>query len=81
MSDGKCTVDDVIRHIDGYLERGAENILGLGCDLDGTDLPEGFGGVGDLERIAEAMTERGYSDELIEKIFWKNNFEFIKRNF
>lgn len=81
MSDEKCTVDDVMRHIEGYLERGAENVLGLGCDLDGTDLPEGFGGVGDLERIAEAMAARGYSDRLIEKIFWKNNFEFIKRNF
>lgn len=77
----KCTVDDVMRHIDGYLERGAENILGLGCDLDGTDLPEGFGGVGDIAKLAEAMSSRGYSDEMIEKIFWKNNFEFIKRNF
>ena len=81
MSDGKCTVDDVMRHIDGYLERGAENILGLGCDLDGTDLPQGFDGVRDIERLAEAMARSGYSDELIEKIFWKNNFEFIKRNF
>jgi membrane dipeptidase len=81
MTDGKCTVDDVMRHIEGYLERGAENVLGLGCDLDGTDLPEGFGGVGDLERIAEAMSYHGYSDELIQKVFWKNNYEFIKRNF
>jgi membrane dipeptidase len=81
MTDGKCTVDDVMRHIEGYLERGAENVLGLGCDLDGTELPEGFGGVGDLERIAEAMSYHGYSDELIQKVFWKNNFEFIKRNF
>ena len=81
MTDGKCTVDDVMRHIEGYLERGAESVLGLGCDLDGTDLPEGFGGVGDLERIADAMSYHGYSDELIQKVFWKNNFEFIKRNF
>ena len=80
MTDGKCTVDDVMRHINGYLERGTENVLGLGCDLDGTDLPEGFCGVEDIERLAEAMSSRGYSDRLIEKIFWKNNFEFIKRN-
>ena len=76
-----CTVDDVMKHIEGYLELGAENILGMGCDLDGTNLPEGFAGVDDVEKIAEEMAKRGYSDELIDKIFWKNYHEFIKRNF
>lgn len=76
-----CTVDDVMRHAEGYLERGAENVLCLGCDLDGTDLPKGFSCVGDLESIAEAMAKRNYSDYLIEKIFWRNQYEFIKRNF
>lgn len=76
----KCTVDDLMRHVEGFLERGAENNLGLGCDLDGTDLPEGFSGIHDLEKIAEEMAKRNYSDNLIEKIFWKNNFEFIKNN-
>lgn len=81
MTDGKCGLDDVMRHVEGYLEKGAENVLGLGCDLDGTDLPEGFSGVDDLVRIAEAMAKRGYSDALIDKILWKNEYEFIERNF
>ena len=76
----KCTVDDLMRHVEGFLERGAENNLGLGCDLDGTELPEGFAGVHDLEKLAEAMAMRNYSDTLIEKIFWRNNFEFLKNN-
>ncbi len=77
----KCTVEDIMRHIDGYLELGARDVLGMGCDLDGTGLPEGFTGVHDIESIADEMAKRGYSDELIDKIFWKNNYEFIKRNF
>lgn len=77
----RCTVDDVMRHVEGFLSLGAENALGLGCDLDGTDLPDGFSGIDDLEKIAEAMAKRNYSDSLIEKIFWKNNFEFIKKEF
>lgn len=77
----RCTVDDVMRHVEGFLSLGAENALGLGCDLDGTDLPDGFSSVGDLEKIAEAMARRNYSDDLIEKVFWKNNFEFIKAIF
>ncbi|MBQ8409669.1 MAG: membrane dipeptidase [Clostridia bacterium] len=81
IEDGKdCKLDHVMRHVEGFLERGAENILGMGCDLDGTDLPDGFDGIDDLERIAEEMARRNYSDALIEKIFWKNHFEFVKNN-
>ncbi len=81
MSDKRCTLDDVMRHLEKYLELGGENVLGMGCDLDGTGLPEGFGGVNDLSRIAEEMEKRGYSEELIEKLFFTNEYEFIKRNF
>ena len=80
MTSESCNVDDLMRHVEGFLSLGAEDNLGLGCDLDGTDLPDGFSGIGDLEKIAEAMAKRNYSDALIEKIFWKNNFEFIKNN-
>ena len=77
----KCTLDDVMRHLEGYLELGARDVLGMGCDLDGTDLPEGFSGVDCLYLIADEMAKRGYTDELIHKIFWKNDLEFIKKNF
>lgn len=80
MTSESCSVDDLMRHVEGFLSLGAEDNLGLGCDLDGTDLPDGFSGIGDLEKIAEAMAKHNYSDALIEKIFWKNNFEFIKNN-
>lgn len=81
-SDGKkCTAEDVFAHIDGYMEAGATDVLGLGCDLDGTDLPEGFSGVGDLLKIADICLSHGYSDELVDKILYKNHYEFFKRNF
>lgn len=81
IENGKdCKLDHLMRHVEGFLERGAENVLGLGCDLDGTDLPDGFDGIDDLIKIADEMAKRGYSDDLIEKIFWKNHFEFIKNN-
>ena len=81
MSDGICTVSDVVAHIEKYLELGAENVLGLGCDLDGTDLPQGFNGVNDLYKIADELARINYSDHLIEKIFYKNFYEFIKKVF
>ncbi len=82
MHDGKaCSVDDVFAHIDSYMSLGAGDVLGLGCDLDGTDLPSGFDSVGDLYKIADICLSHGYSDEQVEKIFYKNYYEFIKRNF
>ena len=81
MSDGICTVSDVVAHIEKYLELGAENVLGLGCDLDGTDLPQGFNGVNDLYKIADELARINYSNDLIEKLFYKNFYEFIKKVF
>lgn len=74
-----ATVKDVVDHIDHYCELGAENCLGLGCDLDGTDLPEGFSSIADLPKIADEMSARGYSDEMIDRIFHKNYENFFDR--
>ena len=43
-----ATMDDILAHIDHFMELGGEDVVGLGCDLDGTDLPEGFSHIGEL---------------------------------
>lgn len=72
-------VDDVIRHIERYLALGAENNLCFGCDWDGTDLPDGMTHVDDLYLVANALQAGGYSQELINKLFWQNAYEFFKK--
>ncbi|MBE6694371.1 MAG: hypothetical protein E7589_06380 [Ruminococcaceae bacterium] len=74
------TVLDVIKHIDRYMELGGEDTVGLGCDLDGTDLPEGFDGVSNLYLIADELAKNGYSDRLINKIFWQNHYNFLLKS-
>ena len=82
VSEGKgCTVSNVFQHIDSYMSQGAEDVLGLGCDLDGTDLPYGFESIADLYKIADICLSHGYTEETINKIFYKNYYDFIKRNF
>lgn len=76
-----CTVDHIVQHIERYLELGGDDIIGLGCDLDGTRLPVGITGIQDLSVIADALLSRGYSQELVDKIFYKNYYNFIERNF
>ncbi len=76
-----CTVDTLVSHIEGFLSLGAQDILGLGCDMDGAPLPCGIDGVGDLDKLALAMKNKGYPDDVIEKIFYKNHYNFLKNNF
>lgn len=77
---GKAGLDDIIRHIEHYLSLGGEDTIALGCDLDGTDLPEGFSDVADLIKIADIMSELGHSNDLIEKLFYRNAEKFIIEN-
>ena len=75
-----ATVETVVDHIEYYLAKGAGDILCMGCDLDGTDLPEGFSDIRDIEKIADCMRRRGHSEETIEKIFWRNALAFAEKN-
>lgn len=75
-----ATAEDVFAHVEYYLSMGGENILGFGADWDGTDLPEGFSTVGDLALVAEVMAKHNYTDEIIDKIFWKNFYDFSLKN-
>ena len=77
---GDAKIDDILKHIDHYMTLGGEDTVALGCDLDGTDLPDGISGVADLEKIADRLAAQGYSNELIEKIFWRNAAAFIEKN-
>lgn len=72
-------VDDVIRHIDRYMELDAQDHLCFGCDFDGTDLPQGIHHVGDLYAIAERLTQIGYSQEQLDKLFWQNAYTFFQK--
>lgn len=72
-------IDDVIRHIDRYVALGAENHLCFGCDFDGTNLPEGIHHVDDLYKIGDALSQHGYTREMLEKLFWSNAYNFFNK--
>ncbi len=74
---GSNSYEALLAHADHYLSLGGENTLCLGCDMDGTDLPDGIRNVSDLSRIAELFARHGYSDRLIGRIFWENAFSFF----
>ena len=73
-------VEDIFRHVEHDLSLGGEDMVGFGADWDGTDLPEAFEHVGHLMQVADCMAAHNYSDELIEKLFWKNFYRFSMKN-
>src|SRR5215813_7334606 len=63
----------LIDHIDHIAKVAGIDHVGLGSDFDGvTSLPEGIDSVADLPRITQALVERGYTREQIDKVLGGN---------
>ncbi|MCA8996733.1 MAG: membrane dipeptidase [Planctomycetaceae bacterium] len=72
----------VVDHIDHVCQlAGNARHSGIGTDLDGgfgkEQSPGDMDTIAGLGRVAEILSERGYSDEDVERIMWKNFVEFF----
>lgn len=72
-------IDTIMRHIEHYLEFGAENNICFGCDFDGAITPKGFEDITALYSISDEMAKRNFSNELIDKIFYSNAKNFVSK--
>ena len=71
----------MINHFEKYLTLGGENTVCFGGDWDGIDYgPDGINTVEDMYKIADRLAQLNYSDELIEKLYYKNAENFMTRN-
>jgi len=67
------TMDDLIAHIDHFMDLGGAKHLCLGGDLDGCDvLAGGMTGVQDVPRLWQALADRGYGERELEDLFFHN---------
>ena len=66
-------MEELVAHVEHFLELGGEKTLCIGGDLDGCEaLAGGLRGVQDVPLLYIALQERGYSEGLLEDIFWNN---------
>lgn len=80
----RATIDDVVRHIRRIVElAGRADIVGLGSDMDGgfgpAQLPMGLEHPRKLHRLAEALSDAGFSDEAVAGFAWANWTRFFDR--
>lgn len=76
-----ATIDTVCDHILHFIELDptAEHIS-LGGDLDGIDsAPKDFSGIEDYPKISTRLLERGVDEKTVQKIFWDNAINVLKR--
>lgn len=78
--DRPATLDDLYRHVERFLELGAEHCLALGSDADGADVPPGLDSPEKFAGLYQYFLDRGLSSVQAEGILWKNALEFFKNN-
>lgn len=72
--------DDLFRHVERFLELGAERCLALGSDADGADLPPGLDSPGKFAGLYQYFLERGLSPAQAEGVLWRNALAFFRKN-
>ena len=67
------TMEELAAHVEYFLNLGGEKTMCLGGDLDGCEaLAAGMQGVQDVPKLYAALQARGYSESLLEDVFWNN---------
>ncbi len=78
LSDKEQSLWDVVRHAEYFLTLGGEDVLAIGSDFDGADMPADFMSIRDIGKLYEAFLKINYSEELVDKIFFANAFNFFQ---
>ena len=76
-------ISTVIDHIDHVCQLAGNSLYsGIGTDLDGAfgieQCPADLDTIADLQKIPAILEQRGYSDEDVENIMWKNWVRFLE---
>lgn len=73
VKDGSATLDDLLDHVERFLEVAGPDHVGLGSDFDGIPTaPEGVGDVTALPRVTAGLLARGHPPQVVEKVLGGN---------
>ncbi len=71
-----ASLNDIIRHIERMLTLGGENTVAMGSDYDGCDVVKGIEKLNSVPKLYD-LVQKEFGEELAEKIFWKNAYNFF----
>ena len=74
----KARIEDMIRHIKHIKNIGGIEVIALGSDFDGSHPNCEINNIGEIEKLAFALSDNKFSEDEIDKIFYKNALRVIK---
>lgn len=80
----RASIEKFSSHIESILDIGGEDVVALGLDICGNLLDDNsdcdlFKGQGDLEKLRIHLEKEGFSESLIDKLFFENANKFLER--
>jgi len=69
---------EIVRHIDYVVERIGVDHVGFGSDFDGTEMPQELHDVTGLPKLIQALREKGYDRDSLERIAHQNWFRVLR---
>lgn len=77
---GNAGLYDVLKHIEHIFSLGGENVLSIGTDFDGADVIQEISDDSKVKNLYTFLLENGYNKEAVDKIFYKNAYNFFLNN-
>ncbi|GKX66055.1 dipeptidase [Inconstantimicrobium mannanitabidum] len=71
-------IEDIVNHMQHIVNVGGEDIIALGSDFDGIENEVEINNPGEMYKLINALEQKGYKEDFIEKLFYKNSERFIK---
>lgn len=72
------TTEDMVKHISYIRNIGGIEVISLGTDFDGISPELEVENIGEIEKLLSELKKNGFSEDEIEKIFYKNAIRVIK---
>lgn len=87
---GKISFNEILKHVEHFLELGGENVLAFGADFDGAvvrpgelthedPLPYDLAGIQNIRCVYDYML-RFYEQKTVDNIFFDNAYRYFKKN-
>lgn len=76
--DNISSISSMIRHINHIKNVGGIDVVSIGSDFDGIENETEMKDIGEINLLAKALINEGYSNENVEKIMFKNGKRLIK---
>ena len=77
--DQNTPLDLIVQHTEYLLEHVGEDGVGFGSDFDGAQMPAELGNAAGLQKLVQALRQRGYDRKLVEKLCFRNWLDVLRR--